>query len=306
MAADPDDPKFHQRHLWLPARRGAVDGQGMGKDLRRGGSRDAFWPAIYDLGATRFSLGQPIGLRNHECLIGAEFKMRSENLPQRDLDALKRAAEVAILLPPGYNLGHVQMGKGSLWGVGELNLERVNEKGVKYRVVMGNFFAEIERCLRLGVAFDLLWDLPDLPLPGYREVVRIREDGKVEVSEDGQHTVLDHARIPERPSAPPELKVTLSATEGRTPLAITARADVVDFGAIYYTLGADTKGVYHNARWLGSARTREEDYRFRKRGIETERGPRWQRPVVVELRLSRPGRYRLRATVDLAGRSAVS
>ena len=204
--------------------------------------------------------------------------MRSENLPQRDLDALKRAAEVAILLPPGYNLGHVQMGKGSLWGVGELNLERVNEKGVKYRVVMGNFFAEIERCLRLGVAFDLLWDLPDLPLPGYREVVRIREDGKVEVSEDGQHTVLDHARIPERPSAPPELKVTLSATEGRTPLAITARADVVDFGAGLLHSRRRHRGRL-SQRAVAWERTDpgKRTIAFCKRGIETERGPRWQR-----------------------------
>ena len=42
------------------------------------------------------------------------------------------------------------------------------------------FFTEIERCLRLGVAFDLLWDLDVLRLDGYREVVRVREDGRVE------------------------------------------------------------------------------------------------------------------------------
>ena len=45
-----------------------------------------------------------------------------------------------ILLPPGYNLGHVEMGRGNLWGLGELNLERHNREGTKYRTVMHNFF----------------------------------------------------------------------------------------------------------------------------------------------------------------------
>ena len=62
---------------------------------------------------------------------------------------------------------------------GELNLERLNRQGVAYRVVMSNFFTEIERCFKLGVPFDLLWDLPGMKLTGYREIVRVREDGKV-------------------------------------------------------------------------------------------------------------------------------
>ena len=40
---------------------------------------------------------------------------------------------------------------------------------MNYRVVMSNFFTEIERCLRSGIAFDLLWDLPEIQLTGYRE-----------------------------------------------------------------------------------------------------------------------------------------
>ena len=82
-----------------------------------------------------------------------------ESHPHRNLDALRKAAEMVILLPLGYNLGHVEMGRGNLWGVGELNLERRNREGVKYRTVMHNFFTEIERAIRLGIAFDLLWDL---------------------------------------------------------------------------------------------------------------------------------------------------
>ena len=106
---------------------------------------------------------------------------------------------MAILLPPGYDLGHVYMGKGQMWGIGELNLERTNRAGVKYRTVMGNFFQEVERAVRQGVAFDLLWDLPATQPKGYREVVRVREDGKVEVDESGRHSVLDGPRQPARP-----------------------------------------------------------------------------------------------------------
>src|SRR5207248_5161511 len=130
----------------------------------------------------------------HECLaLARNLAGHAKNYSHRNLDRLKRAAEVAILLPPGYNLGHVQLGKGSLWGVGELNLERTNSKGAKYRIVMSNFFIEIERCLRLGVAFDLLWDLPDLQPTAYRELVHIREDGKIETIQNGKHRLLNQA-----------------------------------------------------------------------------------------------------------------
>jgi hypothetical protein len=279
---------------------------------------DAFWflSHAYDLGATRFFFwdNAPLACVPYkECLaLARNLKMRAENHPHRGLDELKRAAEVAILLPPGYNLGHVHLGKGSLWGVGELNLERVNGKGVKYREVMSNFFTEIERCLRLGVAFDLLWDLPGIQPSGYREIVRIREDGKVEVVENSQPLMLNHARVPVRPSGPPpNLNVTLSASEGKAPLAITARANVVETTApVYYTFGTDTKGVYHNAMvaWelYGPG---EEDYRFltppglKPRVVKAAKSS----EVLVEFKLDHPGNYRLRAaTVDLAGRSTVT
>ena len=148
---------------------------------------DTFWfqTHAHDLGARLFFFWDSYQLACvpfNECLaLARNLRAHAESHPHRDVARLKRAAEVLILLPPGYNLGHVHMGKGSLWGVGEMNLERRNREGVKYRVVMGNFFTEIERCLRLGVAFDLLWDLDDFQHAGYREVVRIREDGRVEV-----------------------------------------------------------------------------------------------------------------------------
>ncbi|MHB8524502.1 MAG: hypothetical protein ACYDH9_27620 [Limisphaerales bacterium] len=278
---------------------------------------DAFWflTHAYDLGATRFFFWDNSGLACvpfGECLaLARNLRTHAESHPRPDLQRLRQAAEVAILLPPGYNLGHVHLGKGSLWGLGELNLERVNRAGAKYRLVMSNFFAEIERCLRLGVAFDLLWDLPGIQPTGYREVVRIREDGKVEVTTDGQGSVMSEARAPARPAgAPPRLDISLSTQAGKAPLDITARASVVETTApVYYTFGADPQGICRNTRvaWelYGPG---DEDYRFltpsglkpeiREQGNTTE--------VLVHFRLDRPGNYRLRAaTVDLAGRTTV-
>ncbi|MEK7677964.1 MAG: hypothetical protein AAB676_19205 [Verrucomicrobiota bacterium] len=279
---------------------------------------DAFWflTHAYDLGATRFFFWDNARMAcvpYRECLaLARNLRAHAENYPRRDLRRLKQAAEVALLLPPGYNLGHVHLGKGSLWGLGELNLERANRKGVKYRTVMSNFFTEIERCLRLGVAFDLLWDLPGLHLSAYREVIRIREDGQVEIEEGATRVLPDQARMPARPSGnPPGLEVELSATEGKAPLAIAARASVMEKSApVYYTFGTDTEGVYRNAvvAWeiYGPG---EEDYRsLQPEGMRPRvlrKGALYE--VRVNFRLNRPGKYRLRAaTVDLAGRTAVT
>jgi hypothetical protein len=278
---------------------------------------DAPWflTHAYDLGATRFFFWDNAGLAcvpYQECLsLARQLKMQVENRPDRDLNRLRQAAEVVILLPPGYNLGHVHLGRGNLWGLGELNLERMNTHGIKYREVMGNFFTEIERCLRLGVAFDLLWDLPGAQPSGYRELVRIREDGKLEIIENGKQSVLDHARVPFRPAGlPPVLDVVLSTSQGSAPLQVSASARVTETTApLYYTLGMNKSGIYHNAfaAWelYGPG---EEDYRvltppgLEPRAVTTGR----KTEVTTEFGLNRPGQYRLRvAAVDLAGRSTV-
>jgi hypothetical protein len=276
-----------------------------------------FFARAYELGATRFfywdnhrlatvPFGEVLDLATH-------LNVQARNYPHRDLDRLRDAAEVAILLPPGYNLGHVFMGEGILWGVGELNLERPNRAGVPYRTVMGNFFTEIERCLRLGVAFDLLWDIEGLPTDGYREVVRVREDGKVEVIHDGRVTAFDGPRIPDRPEgAPPALEVALSADQGKAPVAIVATAHVMEGAApVYYSPEPDAQGVHHNRRvaWelYGPG---DEDYTHRAPAIvagAVEPHPDGGHTAHATIRIETPGRYRLRAsTTDLAGRSAVA
>jgi len=278
---------------------------------------DAFWfqTHAYDLGAKLFLYWDTHKLA---CVPYGEYLALSRNLkahieshPHRDLKKLKEAGEIAILLPPGYNLGHVHMGRGNLWGLGELNLEHYNRERVKYRVVMSNFFTEIERCIRFGVAFDLLWDLEEIDLSGYREVVRIREDGKVEVNEDGKKVFHEGGRIPTRPlGKPPQLTLALSTDEGRVPLDITARATIIQgSAAVYYTVGANAQGVYENAMALWELfGPEEEDYRFlnreRLKPFVCEDGSVFT--VAVDFKIEQPGNYRLRAaTVDMAGRTEV-
>src|SRR5205814_7615926 len=95
---------------------------------------DAPWwmTHAYDLGATRFffwdnaqlacvPFGEVLALARH-------LRDHAKTHPRPEPGQLRSAAEVAILLPPGYDLGHVQTGKGNMWGVGELNLERINQQ----------------------------------------------------------------------------------------------------------------------------------------------------------------------------------
>ena len=279
---------------------------------------DAFWlqTHAYDLGARHFHYWDNYQLA---CVPYSEILALSRNLsahveshPDRNLDELRTAAEIVILLPPGYNLGHVEMGRGNLWGLGELNLERCNREGVKYRTVMGNFFTEIERAIRLGVAFDLLWDIDGLKLSDYREVVHIREDGKVEVKTDSEMVLYEGARTPTRPNGtPPTLTLNLSIGQTDAPVEVCASAAVTKGSAsVYYTRGADESGVYNNGIVLWELfGPQEEDYRFLNRDQSEMRINQTESGAEVEIRfnLKHPGAYRLRAaTVDMAGRTAVA
>jgi len=122
---------------------------------------DAPWllTHAYDLGAGYFFFWDnyqlacvPFG----ECLALADISRRtSKAIPTvtiRGSSALRKSRSSC----PRLRSRHVHMGAG-ICGLGELNLERLNRHGIRYRQVMANFFTEIERCLRLGVAFDLLW-----------------------------------------------------------------------------------------------------------------------------------------------------
>jgi hypothetical protein len=274
---------------------------------------DSYWwlTRAYDLGATRFHFWDNYQLA---CVPFSEYLALARHLrnhaadnPNRDLARLKRAAEVAITLPAGYDLGHTQMGRGNLWGLAELNLERRNTAGVSYRTVMSHFHLEAERCLRQGIPFDALWDLPGQTPEGYREIVRVREDGRVEVEAAGRARSLASARRADpKPGEAPRLSLDVQIRD----LEVTAVARIRETTApVFYTHGADDSGVYRNAMVLWELfGPNEEDYRFlmpngmrpavRSKGADHE--------VEMSFRLDRPGTYRLRAAaVDTVGRSRV-
>jgi hypothetical protein len=270
----------------------------------------------WDMGATRFHFWDNYQLAavsySEYLTLARHLQNHAANHPQRDLEKLKQAAEVAITLPPGYDLGHTQMGLGNLWGIAELNLERRNDSGITYREVMSSFHLEAERYQSQGIPFDALWELPGLPPRGYREVVHIREDGRVLVEAGGQQQLLSEARrIAPKPGDAPQLSVDdIRGVVAGTAIQVTAVAHVRETAApVYYTHGTDDKGIYQNAMVLWELYgPNEEDYRalspggmkpvVRRNGAEAE--------IEAAFRLDRPGRYRLRvATVDTVGRRQV-
>ncbi len=278
---------------------------------------EAYWymTHAYDMGASLFFYWDNYQLAavpyNEYLALSKNLREHSKNFPNRNLEKLKHAAKIAILIPPGYNLGHVKMGIGNLSGLPELNMERMNSRGVKYRDVMNNFYIEIERCIRLGIEFDSFWNLKELVLDGYEEIILIREDGKIEVTNKGTTKVLDYARKPERPDGvQPQLSVEVKSTSGKVPSEITALAEVTEGSSpIYYTQGANKVGIYRNVYVLWELYgPEEEDYTdFWKE--------RWDVSVIennnsataeLKFNIDKPGSYRLKiSTSDLAGRSKV-
>ena len=278
---------------------------------------DAFWymTHAYDKGASRFFFWDTHRLAavpyNEYLTLARNLRSHAESFPNRNMEKLKFDAEVAILIPEFYNLGHVSMGIGNISALPALNMERTNSQGVKYRDVMSNFFVEIERCIRLGIEYDLFWNLEDLTLSDYREIVNIREDGKVVITKNGKSKLLDSARIPERPDGdPPQLTVEVVSASRKSPSAITARAKVTEGSApVYYTLGADKNGIYNNQYVLwelfGPAEEDHSKLWFERWDVSVSGGNKYAE-VEIKFKIDKPGNYRLRAaTTDVAGRSTV-
>lgn len=278
---------------------------------------EAYWymTHAYDQGATQFYYWDSYQLAavpyNEYLALSKNLREYSKLNPYRNLEKLKLAAEVAILLPVGYNLGHVKMGIGNIGGLPELNRERLNSSGVKYRDVLNNFYIEIERCIRLGIDYDLFWNLDELKLRGYRELITIREDGKVEVKRGNKKELLESARTPARPEGiAPNLSVNIEITDVGTSPSVKATAIVKEESApIYYTMGADKNGIYNNQYVLWELfGPEEEDY-------TDFWNDRWNAQITegidsasaeIKFRIETPGNYRLRvSTSDLAGRSTV-
>lgn len=230
----------------------------------------------YDEGATRFFFWDNYQLACvpfQEVLAHARH-LRAHAMAHPRTQAAPRA-ELAIVIPAGYNLGHVFQGKGLLWGLPELNRERSTAAGSTYGEVMSAAFLEMEKAMREGTRFDVLWDLPELPVNGYGRVVRITEGARTGRTATGPG---------------PAVALTISGGEGGWYTGHAAST-----ADLFYTAGADATGVYRNARFYWELYgPNEEDMQIIPPG-ET-----------VRFHAPKPGVYRVRAAaMDSEGRTTV-
>ncbi len=229
----------------------------------------------YDEGATRFHFWDNYQLA---CVPFGEVLAHARHLTAHAKAhprvAAPPRAELAIVIPGGYNFGHVHFGKGLLWGLPEMHRERSNGAGSTYGNVMAAALAEAEKAMREGVRFDMLWDLPGLEPRGYARVVRI----------------AGNAPAPARAVGGPRIDLTVQAT-GNGWFTASAATDA----DVYYTTGAGPDGIYRNARFYWELYGPNEENMHIIPPGET-----------VRFQTGGPGKYRLRvAAADRAGRSTV-
>ncbi|MDB4796722.1 hypothetical protein OAG77_00840, partial [bacterium] len=256
----------------------------------------------YDLGASYFLFWTSD--RGHhvpyqEQLVFSKFiNDYATHHPNREFERLKHMAEVMILFPPGYTL----LSKEPMWWLPPLHYEKKNREGLTYREVLARVAAEIERCYRQGVPYDLAWDIDGLDLGGYREIIRIREDGQISVKSENENAVYHSPRWPERPKGQsPGLSLAVSSRKGSAPMFLVAEAQITEHQSpVYFSPQHDDEGIWENTKVIWQLYGPGPDlYRNLSHLFDSEAG-------ILPLELEDPGTYRLRASVvDRAGRSTV-
>ncbi len=229
--------------------------------------------------------------------------------PDRNVARLRKMAEVLILFPSGYTL----LSKEPMWWLPPLHYEKKNKHGLKYREILARVAAEMERCYREGICYDLAWDLEGflgngsnaLKTPdqnGYREVVRVCEDGRVIVQKDLREEVFYEPRWPRRPEGKaPGLKISLSRKEGKAPMTLVAHAEVTEHQSpVHFTPAHNEEGVWRNTKVIWKLYgPGPDDFAHLSERHDAKTG-------LLPLELDKTGVYRLRASVvDRAGRSTV-
>jgi hypothetical protein len=177
---------------------------------------------FYEKGATYFwtwtgwvGIGDNSGLpypyqRQYFSLIRQAFARN----PDRDMDALLRAAKAAVVIPYGYTFSPNHLNR-----MLRLHLERENDAGVTYRKVLSNAATEVERLLRMGIELDITVDDPLFNPDGYDELIYALEDGRVRIVRPGyEDQLLDGPRPVERPDLGPGPRLTLEVI-GPVPFA---------------------------------------------------------------------------------------
>ena len=121
----------------------------------------------------------------------------------RDMQALLRAAKVAVVLPYGYTMGS----DGTMLDTSWMHTERTNTHGLKIRQVLHNAYVEAEGLLRAGIEFDVVVDRR-FDAEGYEQLIYILEDAKVRVERHGKVELLDGPRVPVRPYFGPRPRIS--------------------------------------------------------------------------------------------------
>ena len=147
------------------------------------------------------------------------LKGHARQNPNRDMKALLHAAKTAIALPDTYTFEF----EGFMYKSPVLHLERVNEHGVTYRSVLHNAAVEMERLLRLGIDFDIVYTADGFNGEGYDEVIYINPDATLCVISNGRKVYLDEPRTPPRPSL--QAKPIITADIKRIPGGVKLSAE---------------------------------------------------------------------------------
>ncbi len=109
--------------------------------------------------------------------LAREITDYAENRPTRDLDALRRAATTAIVIPYSYSLPTCwQM---FTWGTHIYPLDRKNDHDLTYQEVLTPAVREIAHCLREGIPYDVVPSGDAFDPSGYERIIRTTEDGQV-------------------------------------------------------------------------------------------------------------------------------
>lgn len=136
------------------------------------GDRSMMIPALcraYDQGARCLWFWADVNLPyNWRLEVLRNLKKHIEAKPKRPYSK----AEAAIVLPPGYMLT-----VDSCWW---MQPEALNQYGVSYRDICAAATFEGILLSRAGIEYDYVHDYPELPKAGYKQLVYIREDGRVE------------------------------------------------------------------------------------------------------------------------------
>ncbi|HPD30773.1 MAG TPA: hypothetical protein PLL20_12310 [Phycisphaerae bacterium] len=102
--------------------------------------------------------------------------------PRKPLAELNRAARAVILLPDGYVLTGFHMYETNVF-----HLDRINEKGLRYRDVLKPAALQMERYLKESIPFDIIYNDGTPGWEEYDEAVIVGEDGSARWYKKGQH-----------------------------------------------------------------------------------------------------------------------